>query len=64
MKLFTEDELDQKYNAYFPSDKVKSFNDFLKLAKIERLELSTTEALNEDQVRIPDLKTKLQKRFG
>jgi radical SAM superfamily enzyme YgiQ (UPF0313 family) len=63
MKLFSEDELDQKYNAYFPSDKVKSFNNFLKLAKIERLELSTTEALNEDQVKIPDLKTKLQILF-
>ena len=63
MKLFSEDELDQKYNAYIPSDRVKSFNDFLKLAKIERLELSTTEALNEDQVKIPDLKTKLQRLF-
>ena len=63
MKLFTEEELDQKYNAYFPTDKVKSFNDFLKLAKIERMELSSTGALNEDHVKIPDLRTKLQILF-
>jgi radical SAM superfamily enzyme YgiQ (UPF0313 family) len=63
MKLFSENELDQKYNAYFPTEKIKSFNDVLKFTGIKRSELGVNKALNEDQVRIPELNTKLQKLF-
>lgn len=62
MKLFTEDELDQKYNAYFPS-KINSLNDLLKVARIKRSELKIKECLTEKDISIPDISTKLEKYF-
>ena len=46
MKLFTEDELDQRYNAYFPS-RINSLNDLLKVAGIKRSELKVQKCLDE-----------------
>ena len=63
MEHFSEDELDQKYNSYFPTPKIKSFNDLLKYAKINKSELRVKECLNEDKVRIPTLKKGLKKLF-
>ena len=63
MMHFTEDELNQKYNSYFPTPKIKSFNDFLDYAKIDRSQLGVKECLDEKNVRIPNLKTKLKKIF-
>ena len=63
MEHFSEDELDQKYNSYFPTPKIKSFNDLLKYAKIGRSELRVKECLNEDKVRIPNLNKGLKKLF-
>lgn len=62
MRLFTEDELDQKYSAYFPS-KINSFNDLLKVARIKREELSVEKCLTEDDIKIPDFSTKLENYF-
>ena len=62
MKLFTEDELDQRYNAYFPS-RINSFNDLLKVAKIKRNELKIKECLKEENIFVPDITTKLEKYF-
>ena len=62
MKLFTEDELDQKYNAYFPS-KVNTFNDLLKIAGINRSELKIKDCLSEKEISIPEIKTNLKKYF-
>ena len=62
MKLFTEDELDQKYSAYFPS-KINSFNDLLKVARIKREELSIQDCLTEKDIKIPDFSTKLENYF-
>ncbi len=63
MMHFTEDELDQKYNSYFPTPKIKSFDDFLDYAKIDRDQLRVKECLDENSVRIPNLKDKLKSIF-
>ena len=62
MKLFTEDELDQKYGAYFPT-KIKTFNDLLKVARIKREELSVQSCLTEEDIKIPDITTKQKDYF-
>ena len=62
MKLFSENELDQKYNAYFPS-KINSLNDLLKVAKIKRSELKVQDCLSEEEIKIPNISTKLEKYF-
>ena len=62
MKLFTEDELDQKYNAYFPS-KINSFNDLLKVARIKRSELKVEKCLSEEEIKIPNISEKMKKYF-
>lgn len=63
MKLFSRDELDQRYNAYFPSPNIKSLDDLLKVAKIKPEELNTADAVSEDNFRIPELNTNLRKLF-
>ena len=63
MEHFSEDELNQKYNSYFPTPKIKSFNDLLKFAKIDRSELRVKECLNEDKIKIPNLNQKLDNLY-
>ncbi len=63
LEQFSEDELNQKYNSYFPS-KIKSLDDFLKLARIKRSELKDYEPFNESDYLIPDLKEKLRGNFS
>ncbi len=63
MEQFSEDELNQKYNSYFPTDRIKTLDDVFKLAKISRAELRPLTPFSEDKVRIPELKTKLAKQF-
>jgi len=62
MNLFTENELDQKYSAYFPS-KINSLNDLLKVAGIKRSELKTQKCLEEKSIEVPNLDTKINKYF-
>jgi len=63
LEQFSEDELNQKYNSYFPSPKIKTLDDVLKLARIKRTDLRSYTPFAEESVRIPDLKTKLKKYF-
>jgi len=63
LEQFSEDELNQKYNSYFPSPKIKTLDDVLKLAHIKREDLRPHTPFNEESVRIPDLKTKLLANF-
>jgi len=63
MEHFSEDELNQKYNSYFPTSKIKSLNDLLKYAKIDRSELRIQKCLDEDKVKIPNLKHGFEKIF-
>ena len=62
MKMFTENELDQKYNAYFPS-KINSFKDLLNVVGIKRSDLKVKECLDEKKIEVPNLKTKIEKYF-
>jgi len=62
MEVFCEDELNQKYNSYFPS-KINSFDDLLKYAKIDRSELRITECLDENLIRIPEVNTRIKDHY-
>ena len=63
MEQFTENELDQKYNGYFGSPHILNFNDLLKAAKIDRSELRVKKCLSEEDIKIPDISTKIEKYF-
>ena len=62
MEHFTEDELSQKYNKYFPT-RIKSLDDLLEFVNINRSELGPETCLDENRVRIPDLRTRIKKNF-
>lgn len=62
MELFSEDELNQKYNGYF-FGRIKSLNDLLALTKINRSELTPETCLDERQISIPDLKIRISEKF-
>ena len=62
MKNFCEDELNQKYNSYFPS-KVKTLDDLLKLARIDKAELKKQQCLDEKKLMIPELNKKINEKF-
>jgi radical SAM superfamily enzyme YgiQ (UPF0313 family) len=63
LEQFSEDELNQKYNSYFPSPKIKTLDDVLKLARISRADLRPLTPFKEESVRIPELNTKLKEFF-
>ena len=62
MKSFCEDELNQKYNSYFPT-RVKTLDDLLKLANISRSELKEKKCLDEEKLMIPSINSKIKKKF-
>jgi radical SAM superfamily enzyme YgiQ (UPF0313 family) len=62
MKRFTEDELDQKYKAYFPST-INTLNDLLNVVGIKKSDLEVQECLDEKKIEIPNLKSKIEKHF-
>jgi radical SAM superfamily enzyme YgiQ (UPF0313 family) len=58
-KVFTEDEIVQKYNSYLPSD-IKCFNDILEFAGIKKDELEHEDCLDEDHIFIPQLNERMK----
>ena len=62
MEQFSEDELNQKYNSYFPT-RIKTLDDLLGVVKINRSDLSVSTCLDESQIRIPDLNTRIREKF-
>ena len=62
MENFCEDELNQKYNSYFPT-KVRTVDDLLKLARINKSELRKQDFLDEKKLRAPNLNTKIRQKF-
>lgn len=58
LEQFTEDELNQKYSSYFPSQ-VETLDDLLKLARIKREELKMRTVFDEGSVKVSDLDAKL-----
>ena len=61
MENFCEDELNQKYNSYFPT-KVKTLDDLLRLARIDRSELKKQNCLTEEVTLIENTKKKLTEK--
>ena len=62
MKLFTEDEILQKYNIYFPVH-IESFSDLLKFLGIKREELETTQCSDNSSNIVPHLNSKFRDAF-
>ena len=62
MKYFTEDELNQKYSSYFPQG-IKKFADVLSIAKIKPEELGIKKCLDEKEIKVPNLITKIKEKF-
>ena len=62
MERFCEDELNQKYNSYFPT-KVKTLDDLLKLAHIKRSELKRQKCLDEEKLKVPNINNEIKKKF-
>jgi len=62
MKNFCKDELNQKYNSYFPR-KVNNIDDLLKIAGIKREELQNVEPLDEKKIVVENIDKKFKKQF-
>jgi len=62
MEQFSEDELNQKYDSYFPT-RIKTLDDLLDVVKINRSDLNCPTCLNESQTRIPNLKIRIREKF-
>jgi len=62
MQNFCEDELNQKYNSYFPT-KVKTLDDLLKLARIKKSDLKIQKCLDEEKLKVPNLNQKIKEKF-
>jgi radical SAM superfamily enzyme YgiQ (UPF0313 family) len=62
MKLFSEDEIIQKYNNYFPVE-IKSFTELLGYLGVEAEELSVDGCVEDKGLIIPDLNKKFEKSF-
>ena len=61
MKHFTEDEINQRYKSYFPG-RVNGIKDVLKMAGISEDQIKVN-FLNEKEIIIKDIKTKISKNF-
>jgi amino acid adenylation domain-containing protein len=62
MKILTEDEIVQKYNAYLATD-IKCLEDVLNAAGIEKEELAISSCRAKDYMFVPDLNARLKKLF-
>ncbi len=61
-KYFCKDELNQKYNSYFPRQ-VNTIDDLLRLARIKKSELGDIKFVDEDSIRVPEINTKFIQKF-
>ena len=62
LEQFSEDELNQKYNSFFPT-KIETLSDLLKLARIDRSELNIRKPFDKSRYRIPDFTTRIKEKF-
>ena len=62
MKSFCADELNQKYNDYFPR-KIKTIDDVLKLARIDKSELKVQKCLDEKEIIIHNMNERIKEKF-
>ena len=61
-KYFCEDELNQKYNSYFPRQ-VNNIDDLLKIARIKKTELGEIKFIDEKDIKVIDIKNKFIQKF-
>jgi amino acid adenylation domain-containing protein/non-ribosomal peptide synthase protein (TIGR01720 family) len=62
MRVLTGDEIAQKYDSYLPMD-IRSLDDLLEFAGIERSELEANTCLSEDAMAIPGLSARMDAYF-
>lgn len=62
MKIFTEEEILNKYYSYLPT-KIKRFDDLLQVAGITKYELGVISFVDEDHNSVHNLNEKLKKSF-
>jgi amino acid adenylation domain-containing protein len=64
MKVFTRDELAQRYDSYLPVD-IHRFEDFLEFAGIkeEELDIKQEDVLDEKSIEVPNLDEKIKSHF-
>jgi amino acid adenylation domain-containing protein/non-ribosomal peptide synthase protein (TIGR01720 family)/FkbM family methyltransferase len=64
MKVFTRDELAQRYDSYLPTD-ITCFEDFLEFAGIkeEEIDIQEQDVLREEDIRVPHLDEKIRRHF-
>ena len=62
IKYFCQDELNQKYNSYFPRQ-VNTIDDLLRLARIKSSEIGQMKFVDEESIRVPEINTKFIKKF-
>ena len=63
LQEFDEDELSQRYNSYFPGNRIQGLDDLLKLARIDRSEIEPDHPFDEESVRVPEIVSKLESIF-
>ncbi|MCG8670719.1 MAG: radical SAM protein [Pseudomonadales bacterium] len=63
LEQFSEDELNQKYNSYFPNKRITTLNDVLRIAKIDRSEVQPEKPFDESWVKVDNLNEKLKTAF-
>lgn len=62
MKVFTREEIVQKYDSYLPTD-IKTFEDLLTFAGIKNDERIGEDFLTADKINVPNLNDKVKKCF-
>ncbi len=61
-KYFCEDELNQKYNSYFPRQ-VNNIDDLLRIARIKKSEIGDIKCVDENTLKVPEINSKFIKQF-
>ncbi len=61
-KYFCEDELNQKYNSYFPRQ-VNNIDDLLRIARIKKSEIGEIKCVDENTLKVPEINSKFIKQF-
>lgn len=63
LEQFTEEELDQKYNSYFPTDRIKTVRDVVKVAGLKWEDVQPETPFDEESVAIPHIRTTCEEAF-
>ena len=64
LEQFSVEELDQKYNSYFPTKRIKSLADVLKLAGLKWEDVKPAKQFDEADVAIPNIYSDCKEKFS